>query len=89
MPRRVFAFDSLLRTDWPWIVFDRDGHAQARGPTRLGVIVRHQRAEGWCHHRKFAMVKNLSTGEIWDRINGSWSRRAVPPAPPKRRAVPA
>lgn len=88
MPRRVSALDSLGRTEWPWIVFDRDGHAQARGETRTAAINRHERAEGWCHHRRFAVAKNTTTGEAWYRLNGSWTKRDVPQEPPKKRIAP-
>lgn len=86
MPHPVSALDSLGRTDWPWIVFDRDGQARARGPSRVSAINRHERAEGWCHHRAFAVVKHAATGEAWYRLNGSWTKRTVEQPPPKKRA---
>lgn len=87
MPRRVDALESLSRGDWPWMVFDRDGHAKARGATRVSAINRHEHAEGWCHHRAFAVVRNLATGEAWFRLNGSWTKRNAEQAPPKKRAA--
>lgn len=74
MPRAVSALDSLGRTQWPWIVFDYGGQAQARGPTRLGAIRRAERAEGRYAHRRFLICKNRATHERWVRLNGSWYR---------------
>lgn len=75
MPRRVSALDSLGRTEWPWIVFKRDGQAAARGSTRVGAINRYEHAEGYCNHAQFALVKNSATRETWHRLGGSWFKR--------------
>ncbi len=75
MPRRVDALSSLAHKEWPWIVFKRDGQAAARGTTRVAAINRYERAEGWCNHGQFALVKHAGTGETWHRIGGSWFPR--------------
>lgn len=76
MPRRVSALDSLGRTAWHWMVFDRDGKAVCRGAMRLDAIRRAERAEGRYAHGQFLIVKNTRTGEEWVRRGGSWFPRA-------------
>jgi hypothetical protein len=76
MPHRVAALDSLGRKTWPWIVFDRAGHAVCRGAQRLEAQRRAERAEGRYAHRQFLIVKNEKTGEAWARLGGSWFPRA-------------
>lgn len=74
MPRRISALDSLGRTAWPWIVFNADGQAQARGATFKEAVRRAEHAEGLRGdgHRQFLVAKNTSTGVHWNRFRGSW-----------------